>query len=58
MLRDQIEPLEEKKLIFQEVLVTELSEQNNVYSPWFRIEYLINNKLQIFHLPSVLMIFR
>ena len=58
MLRDQIEPLEEKELIFQQVLVTEVSEQNNVYSLWFRIEYLINNKLQIFHLPSVFWIFR
>ena len=58
MLCDQIEPLEEKKLIFQHVLVTELSEQNNVYSLWFRFEYLVNNKSQLFHLPSVLWIFQ
>ena len=50
MLCDQIESLEERKLNYISIgFSPELSERKTLCSLQFRFEYLVNNKLELFH---------
>ena len=58
MLSGQMELLEETKSHISIGFSPGLSEGKVIYSEGFRFEYLVNNKLQLFHLPSIFWISR